>query len=365
MSAERSFPPLAPFDRWLDQPDVIGIMVDGYDKVYVEREGGFEDVPSPFRDNEHLMAVINEVAAAYGRTVDQCNPLFDARLSDGGRINAVAPPISVAGPALVIRKLRTTPLTAEDLIRFGSWNEDMITLLRACVHARLNMVVAGGTASGKTTVQNLIASMIPQNERVIVIQHASELALSHKYLVTLETRPPNLEGQGAVNMKDLVENALRMRPDRIIVSELLGGMAGSDQAFLDLISAMNRGHDGTLLNVHASSLHDVLTRMEMMATSANPSLPLLNLRQQIASSVDVITYQERLRDGTRKVTKVAEVVGTQGDAIALQDIFEFRQTGMEGDKIAGHFTPTGYIPRFLDRVQAAGIDLSLDFFKPR
>ncbi len=365
MSAEERTHPLAPFDQWLNEPDVTGIMVDGYDKVYVERDGEFEDVPSPFRDNEHLMAVINEVAAAHGRTVDQSNPLFDVRLFEGGRMNAVVPPISVAGPVMVIRKLPAIPLTIEDLLRFGSWSEEVVTLLRACVLARLNMVIAGGTASGKTTVQNLIASMIPENERVIVVQHASELVLSRKYLVTLETRPPNREGKGAITMNDLVENALRMRPDRIIVAELLGGVAGSDQAFLDLISAMNRGHDGTLLNVHASSPHDVLVRMEMMATSANPSLPLLNVRRQIASSVDVVTYQERLRDGTRKVTKVAEVVGTQSDAIALQDIFEFRQTGMEGDRITGYYTATGYIPRFLDRIQAAGVDLPLDFFRPR
>jgi len=361
MSTQDRSNPLAPLEPWLNDPQVGEIMVDGHDNVYVERDGKLVDVPTPFRDDEHLLEAIAALLAPTGQKVDVSSPMVDAPLFDNrGRFNVVVPPISLVGPALIIRKFSHKPLTVEDLLRLGSWNEDMVELLRACVRARLNIVISGGTGSGKTTVLNLIAGMIPGDERIVTVENVGELQLPEglRRVVRLVSRPPNMEGKGEVTIRDLVINSLRMRPDRIIVGEVRATEA------IDLFQAMNTGHDGTMITVHASSPRDVLARLETMVLMANPSLPLLNVRQQMASAIDLITYQERLQDGRRKILKMTEVIGMQGDIVVLHDIFEFRQTGVKDGKVTGHYTATGYIPKFLDRIRASGVDLPLSLFTP-
>jgi pilus assembly protein CpaF len=356
----------------LNDPDVTEIMADGYDRVYVERRGrgGFEDVPSPFRGNEHLVEAINATLVPLGAQVGDAFPTIDARLPDGSRLHVVLPPVAIGGPSLVLLKWPTGGLATADLVRLGAWDESIVTFLQAVVQSRLNIVVSGGTSSGKTTLLNNIARMIPADERVVSIEHAAELRLSHRHLVRLEPRPHSREGQGAITVQDLVQNALCMRPDRIILAEILAGHAQEGAALLALLYAMDRGHDGTLISLHANSPRDTLDRIEMLATSANPSIPLLNVRQTIAGTVDLIVHIERLRDGSRKVLKVTEVMEMQGDAIAQQDIFEFRQTGWEEGRIQGYFTPTGRIPRFLDALSWTGSGqpgavFPVDFFTPR
>jgi pilus assembly protein CpaF len=350
-----------PLEPLLMDDTVREIMVDGPNKVYVERHGNLEDAPIHFRDDEHLMEVIHRIVEPMGRRLDESQPYVDARLADGSRLNVVIPPISLIGPAMTIRKFAREPLSTENLIRFGSWSEDLVEFLRACVLSRANIVVAGGTASGKTTIMNTIAGMIPADERIVTVENAAELQLPEtlKYVVSLESRPPNIEGRGEVTIRDLVLNSLRMRPDRIILGECRG------PEVLDLLQAMNTGHDGTMFTIHANSPRDVLARLELRATAANPSMPLLNVRQQIASAIDLITYQERMQDGTRKILKVTDVVGMQGDVILLQDIFEFRQTGVKDGRITGTFTASGHIPSFLNRIRAAGVDLPLGLFTPQ
>jgi pilus assembly protein CpaF len=354
---------LAPLEPLLEDPEVIEIMIDGHEKVYVEKEGkGLTDVPTPFRSEEQLMDVIEAIFVdMLGQKVSESNPILDGRLSDGSRVNVVIPPISLSGPVLTIRKFMGRALTVQDLLDFGSWSDDIVEFITACVRGRLNIVVSGGIGSGKTAVLNLLAGMIPPDERIITVENAGELQLSKelKRVIRLESRPANIEGRGEITIRDLVINSLRMRPDRIIVGEVR-----ANEAF-DLFQAMNTGHDGTMMTVHANSIRDVLARLETAITLSFPSLPLLSVRQQMASALDLITHQERLRDGSRKILKVTEVVGMQGDVIELQDIFEFRQTGVENGKMKGHFTATGHIPRFLDRFQAAGIELPLSLFTPR
>jgi pilus assembly protein CpaF len=361
MNAKDRTDPLAVLEPLLQDPDIVEIMVDGPERVYVEKQGQFMDVSSPFRDAEHLMGVIDAILAPTGLKVDAASPMADARLVDGSRVNIVIPPVSLVGPVMTIRKFWQTPLSVGDLLRFGSWSEDIVEFLRACVLGRLNMVVAGGTGSGKTTVLNVIAGMIPQDERVVTVEVVSELQLlpdESRRVVRLECRPPNVEGKGEVTMRDLVINALRMRPDRIIAGEVRGGEA------LDLFQAMNTGHDGTMMTIHANSPHDVLTRLETMTTMANPSLPLLTVRQWMASALDLIVYQERMHDGKRRILKVTEVTGMQGDMVGLQDIFEFRQTGFAEGRVTGHFTATGQIPKFATQLREVGIELPLRLFTP-
>ena len=354
---------LAPLEPLLSDPDVVEIMIDGYNKVYIEKQGkGFIDVPTPFRNEEQLMDVIEAIFVdMVGQKINESNPIADARLSDGSRVNVVIPPISLSGPVLTIRKFMGRVLTVQDLLHLGSWSEDIVEFLRACVRGRLNIAVAGGVGSGKTAVLNLIAGMIPPDERIITVENAGELQLPKELrrVIRLESRPPNIEGRGEVSIRDLVINSLRMRPDRIVVGEVRG-----NEAF-DLFQAMNTGHDGTMMTIHANSVRDALTRLETVITLSLPSLPLLSVRQQMASALDLITHQERLQDGSRKILKVTEVVGMQGDVIELQDIFEFRRTGVEDGKIKGHFTATGHIPRFLNRIQAAGVDLPMSLFTPQ
>jgi pilus assembly protein CpaF len=359
MSTQEYPEPLAPLEPWLNDPDVLEIMVNGYDSVYVERSGRLEKVPTPFRDDEHVLEVINAIVTPLGRRVDESTPMVDARLSDGSRVNAVIPPISLTGPTLTIRNFLAEKVTIEDIIRFESMSEDMIAFLQACVRGRLNIVVAGGTGSGKTTVLNRIVEMIPDNERIILVQNADEMQISKKRLVKLESRPPNIEGKGEVTIRDLVINSLRMRPDRIIVGEVRWAEA------IDVLQAMNTGHDGTMFSIHASSPRDALTRLETMVLMANPSLPLLKIRQQIASAVDLITYQERLHDGSRKMLHVTEVLGLEGDALALQDIFEYRQIGFKEGRVTGHHTATGVVPKFFNRFREWGIELPISLFTPK
>jgi pilus assembly protein CpaF len=361
LTNQQDSPEFGPLGPLMVDDTVAEVMVDGYEKVYVERDGRLEDVPIHFRDDEHMMETIHRILEPLRRRLDESHPFVDARLADGSRVNVVIPPISLVGPVLTIRKFGRRPLTTEDVIRFGSWSEEIVEFLRACVLGRLNIVVAGGTASGKTTVLNLVAGMVPADERIITVENAAELQLPEtlKYVVSLESRPPSIEGRGEVTIRDLVINSLRMRPDRVIVGECRG------PEVIELLQAMTTGHDGTMFTVHANSPRDALARLETTATAANPSLPLLNVRQQMASAIDLITYQERLQDGSRKILKVTEVVGMQGDVVLLQDIFEFRQTGVKEGRITGTFAATGYIPSFLNRIRAAGIDLPLSLFTPQ
>jgi len=358
MTPQDKINPLAPLQPWLKDPEVQEIMVDGHDQVYVDKGGQLVDVPSPFRDNEHIMEMINAFAATFGLRVNEAAPMLEARLPDGSRMNAVIPPISLLGPALIIRKFQPQQLSLEDMIRRNVLSEDMVAFLQACVQGRLNIVVSGGAGSGKTTFLNLVAGMIPDDERIIVVQKVSELQLPQDRVIYLESRPPNMDGEGEITVRDLVINALRMRPDRIITGEVQGGEA------LDLFAAMNTGHDGCMMSVHANSPRDALTRLETMVTLLFPSFPLLNVRQHMASAIHLITHQERTRDGTRKIIKVTEVQGMQGDVIMLRDIFEFRQTGVQDGAVTGHFTATGHVPGFLNRLREAGVDLPMRLFRP-
>jgi pilus assembly protein CpaF len=349
---------LGPLEPILRDDAVTEVLVDGPCKIYVERHGQLEDTPYRFRDDDHLMGFIQKIVAPLGRRLDEAHPVVDARLPDGTRVNVVIPPVSLAGPVLTLRKFYRLPLTIEDLLRYGAISADIVEFLEACVRSRLNILIAGGTASGKTTFTNMVLGMIPADERIITVERMLELQPPEhlKRVVRLESHPP-IEGKGEVSVRDLVVNSTRMRPDRIIFGEVQGAEV------FDLLQAMNTGHDGTIFIIYASGLRDALSRLEMMATCADPSIPLLMIRQLMASAIDLITYQERLSDGSRKVMKVSEVVGMQGDAIEVQDIFEFRQTGVDEDgRIVGEFVATGYVPTFLDRIKAAGVALPQGLF---
>lgn len=354
---------LGPLESLFNDPDVVEIMVDGHDRVYVEKQGAnqFEDVvPSPFQNEQQLLDVMQAIAAASGRALDERQPMIDVRVLGTARCNMVIPPIALTGPTLVLRKfVGRKPLSAEELLNFGTWNEDILTFLRAAVQARLNIAISGGTGSGKTTILNIIAGMIPADERIVVVENATELRLSHRRVVKLESRPPDAEGKGEVTIDDLVINALRMRPDRLIVGEVRAGEA------INVFQAMNTGHDGTLFSLHAISPLDALARLEVMVQLSGVEVPLLAIREQMANGLDLIVHQERLGDGTRKIVKISEVLGLKGSVIEVQDLFEFRQTGRdEAGRIKGYHTATGQIPRFLTRLRDAGADLSVSLFTP-
>ncbi|KNZ70085.1 type II secretion system protein E [Thermincola ferriacetica] len=348
---------LGPITPLINDPTVSEIMVNGPHQVYVERSGKLQLTDISFRDNEHVMHIIEKIVAPLGRRIDESSPMVDARLPDGSRVNAIIPPLALKGPTITIRKFSKDPLQIDDLIRFGTLTPQMAKFLEACVKGRLNIVVSGGTGSGKTTTLNVLSSFIPNDERIITCEDAAELQLRQEHVVTLESRPANIEGKGAVTIRDLVKNCLRMRPDRIVVGEVRSGEA------LDMLQAMNTGHDGSLTTGHANSPRDMLSRLETMVLMAGMELPVRAIREQIASAVDMIVQQNRLKDGSRKITHITEVLGLEGDTIVLQDIFVFEQKGVDDrGRIIGQFRPTGIRPKFLSKLEAAGIILPEDTF---
>ena len=348
---------LGPIEALRKDDALTEIMVNGPRQVFVERMGKLELTDAKFHDTAHLMNIIERILTPLGRRVDESSPLVDARLEDGSRVNIIIPPLSLVGPCLTIRKFSKTPLSVDNLISFGTMDEKMATFLRACVKARINILVSGGTGSGKTTTLNVISSFIPEGERIVTIEDAAELRLQQQHVVTLEARPANLEGKGAITIRDLVRNALRMRPDRIIVGEVRTGEA------LDMLQAMNTGHDGSLTTAHANSPRDVLSRLETMVMMSGLELPERAIREQISSAIDLIIHQARLRDGSRKITYITEVQKMEGTTITTQDIFRFEQTGFDSNgKILGHFVPTGLQPSFLEKFEVSGIKLPDGFF---
>jgi len=347
------FGPLQPL---LEDDTITEIMVNGPKNVYIERKGRLHRVPVTFENNDHVMRIIDRIVAPLGRRIDESSPYVDARLPDGSRVNAVIPPISLVGPTLTIRKFSRNPITVDQLIQFGSISAEAVQFMKACVEARLNILISGGTGSGKTTLLNVMSSFIPNDERIITIENAAELQLRQEHVVTLESRPPNIEGRGEITIRDLVINSLRMRPERIIVGECRGGET------LDMLQAMNTGHDGSMTTAHANTPRDALSRIETMCLMAGMDLPVRAIREQVSSAVDLICQQERMRDGTRKVTAVTEVSGMEGDVITMTDIFVFEQTGTEAGKIIGHLRPTGLRPKFMDKIETAGINLPPSIF---
>jgi len=346
-----------PITPLLDDPAVTEVMVNGPDAVYIERNGKIQLTGVTFRDDDHVYHVIEKIVAPIGRRVDESSPMVDARLPDGSRVNVIIPPLSLTGPVITIRKFYRDPLNVEDLVRLGTLTKEMSEFLEACVKARLNIVVSGGTGSGKTTTLNVLSSFIPSNERIITIEDSAELQLRQEHVITLESRPPNIENKGAVSIRDLVRNSLRMRPDRIVVGEVRGGEA------LDMLQAMNTGHDGSLTTGHANSPRDMLSRLETMVLMAGMEIPVRAIREQIASAIDLIIHQARMRDGSRKITHITEVQGMEGDVITLQDLFVFKQTGVdEQGRVMGNFVATGIKPRFLEQFESYGIKLPNDLF---
>jgi pilus assembly protein CpaF len=345
-----------PLEILLADDTITEIMVNGPKNVFIEQKGNITRANVAFENDEHVLRIIDRIVAPLGRRIDESSPLVDARLPDGSRVNAVIRPIALVGPTITIRKFSKKPLVIDDLIRFGSMTKEIADFLRACIIARLNTIVAGGTGSGKTTLLNVLSGFIPNDERIITVENAAELQLRQEHVVTLETRPPNLEGKGAISIQDLVVNCLRMRPDRIVVGECRGGEA------LDMLQAMNTGHDGSLTTCHSNTPRDTISRLEVMCLMAGMDLPVRAIREQIASAVDLICQQNRLRDGSRKIEKITEVQGMEGEIITMSDIFEFEQTGIEGGKIIGRIRPTGLRPKFIERIEAAGIHLPPSVF---
>ena len=347
------FGPLQPL---LEDDTITEIMVNGAKNIYIERKGKVHRVPVTFENNDHVMRIIDRIVAPLGRRIDESSPYVDARLPDGSRVNAVIPPISLVGPVLTIRKFSRNPITVEQLVQFGSVTPEAIQFLKACVEARLNIVISGGTGSGKTTLLNILSGFIPSDERILTIENAAELQLRQEHVVTLESRPPNIEGRGEITIRNLVVNALRMRPERIVVGEI------RDEAALDMLQAMNTGHDGSMTTLHSNGPRDTLSRLETMTLMAGMDLPSRAIREQIASAVDLICHQERMRDGTRKITNITEVSGMEGEVITMTDIFVFEQTGVENGQIVGRLRPTGLRPKFMEKIEATGINLPPSIF---
>ena len=347
----------APLQPLLDDPDITEIMVNGPKKVYIEKKGRLERTNIVFVNNLHILKIIDRIVLPLGRHIDSDSPMVDARLPDGSRVNAVVPPCAVDGASLTIRKFRKEKLTIAQLIEFNSLTQGMADFLRACVLGRLNIIISGGTGSGKTTFLNVLSGFIPEEERIVTIEDAAELQLQQDHVVRLETKLANVEGHGVVSIRELVRNSLRMRPDRIVIGECRGGEA------LDMLQAMNTGHDGSLTTIHANSPRDALSRLETLVLMAGMDLPLKIVRQQISSAVDVIAQMSRLRDGTRKITAITEVAGMEGDVVVLSDIFKFNQTGVDVEgKILGQVKPTGIRPLFGPRLEAAGFKLGAEIF---
>lgn len=346
-----------PLEPLLNDPEVSEIMVNGPRQIYVERKGQLTKSDIIFNNDEHVMRVIDRIVAPLGRRIDESSPMVDARLPDGSRVNAVIRPISLVGPVLSIRKFKKEGVTIEDMIRFGTLTRDMAEFLSACVRARLNIVVSGGTGSGKTTTLNALSSFIPEDERIITVENAAELQLRQDHVVTLESRPPNVEGRGEITIRDLVINCLRMRPERIVVGECRGGEA------LEMLQAMNTGHDGSMTTLHANTPRDAIARTETMVLMAGMDLPVRAIREQIAAAVNLIVQQSRLKDGSRKITNITEVQGMEGDVVVLQDVFSFEQTGIdERGKIVGQLRPTGIRPKFIEQFEQNNIYLPPNIF---
>jgi len=347
---------LGPLEPFLADATVTEIMVNGPRNIYVERDGRIERVNAAFESEEHLMRIIERIVAPLGRRIDESVPYQDARLQDGSRVNAIIPPLSLVGPVLTIRKFYKIPLTAERLIELGSITPEAVEFLKACVRAKLNILVSGGTGTGKTTFLNILSGYIPNNERIITIENAAELQLQQEHVVTLESRPPNIEGRGEVTIRDLVINSLRMRPDRIIVGE-----CRSAEAF-DMLQAMNTGHEGSMTTIHANSPRDALARLENMVLMAGMELPHRAIREQIAAALDLIVQLERMRDGTRRVVSISEVEGMEGDIVVMAEIFKFELAGYEEGRVIGRLRPTGIRPKFMGKIEAAGIHLPPTIF---
>lgn len=347
-----------PISDLLMDNTITEIMVNGPLDIFVERKGKILKVENEFRDDKHVMHIIDKIISPLGRRVDESSPLVDARLPDGSRVNIIIPPLAVRGPSITIRKFSKDPLTTKDLITFGALNGDIAEFLRLCVKGRINVLVSGGTGSGKTTLLNVLSSYIPEDERIVTIEDAAEVQLQQSHVVTLESRPANIEGKGRITIRDLVVNSLRMRPDRIIVGEVRGGEA------LDMLQAMNTGHDGSLTTIHANSPRDSLSRLETMVMMSGIELPSRAIREQVAAAVDLIVQVERLVDGSRKVTKISEIIGLEGEVVTLQDIFLFRQSGFdEHGSVKGKHQATGIVPNFLEKIQAHGETVPPSLFK--
>jgi len=349
---------LGPVTPFLNDDTVGEIMVNGPNDVYLERAGKLERAAVRFRDHDHVLKVIEKIVGAIGRRIDEAQPMVDARLPDGSRVNAIIPPLALNGPCLTIRKFAADPYTMQDLIRFGTLSTAMMNFLELCVLGRVNIVISGSTSSGKTTTLGVLSSYIPANERIITIEDAAELQLRQPHVVRLETRPPNIEGKGTVTIRDLVRNALRMRPDRIIVGEVRTGEA------LDMLQAMNTGHDGSITTGHANSPRDMLSRLETMVLMAGMELPLRAIREQISSAIELIVHQSRFRDGTRRITHICEVLGMEGDVIQTQDIFRFQETGVSRTgQTTGEFVATGIRPRFAEKLTGKGFGVADSLFR--
>ncbi len=350
---------MGPLEPLLNDNEITEIMVNGPKQIYVERKGKLERSEAAFRDDEHVLHIIDKIVSPIGRRIDESQPMVDARLPDGSRVNAIIAPLALKGPSITIRKFSKTPYSINDLIRFGSLTMPMARLLEAAVKGRLNIFISGGTGSGKTTLLNVLASFIPDDERIITVEDAAELQLNQDHVVSLETRAANIEGKGAVTIRDLVRNCLRMRPDRIVVGEVRAGEA------LDMLQAMNTGHDGSLTTGHANSPRDMLARVETMVLMAGMDLPIRAIRQQITSAVDLVIQQTRMRNGRRVITHITEILGMEGDTIQMQDIFLFEQQGIDANgQLKGRHHATGITPKILNKLEAEGINLATDIFSP-
>jgi len=347
---------LGPLQPLLEDETITEVMVNGAKAIYVERKGKIVRVPVSFESNEHVMRIIDRIVSPLGRRIDESSPYVDARLPDGSRVNVIIPPVSLVGPVITIRKFFKKPLTIEQLIQFGTATDESVEFMKACVEARLNIIISGGTGSGKTTLLNVLSAYIPADERIVTIENAAELQLRQEHVITLESRPANIEGRGEITIRQLVINALRMRPDRIIVGEI------RDEAALDMLQAMNTGHDGSMTTAHSNTPRDTLSRLETMTMMAGMDLPVRAIREQVSSAIDLVIHQQRMRDGTRKITNITEVTGMEGDIITMTDIFLFEQVGYENGRVVGRLRPTGLRPKFMEKIEAAGIHLPSSIF---
>jgi pilus assembly protein CpaF len=349
---------LGPLEALLLDPEISDILVNRYDQVYIEKNGVLEPVDAVFKDDRHLMRIIERIVSTVGRRIDESQPMVDARLLDGSRVNAIIPPLALDGPVLSIRRFRTDKLGSADLVRSQSITDPMVSFLKACVACRLNVIISGGTGAGKTTLLNILSSFISEKERIVTIEDAAELSLRQRHVIRLETRPANIEGKGAIKQRQLVINSLRMRPDRIVVGEVRGEEA------VDMLQAMNTGHDGSLTTIHANTPRDALYRLDTMVAMANLNLPDKAIRHQIASAIDLIVQVARMSDGTRRVTQISEITGMEGDVITMQDIFVFERTGLNAEgKVVGRFKATGIRPKCAERLASSGMHLTPQLFE--